>query len=360
MSQHFKNKRSDITVDSVHNDFLNTFNNNDKNVLPKLENDLILLKQKKLSNIDEILDNKDKIKVLTKKISKLKKIKKDYFLNNSKYLFEYFENKQEINKNTNKKTLSNFFTNSNVETNTKKTQSVIDKYLKNVNSKHINLSNYITDIDICKSCNKGELIPVSHEGILICNHCSKNYRFLIDNEKPSYKEPPKEVCFYAYKRINHFREILAQFQAKETTDIPEYIIEKMKQQIKKERIDLTQMTNKKTKDILKKLGYNKYYEHIPFIKDKLGIKPPVMTPNLEETLCNLFMDIQAPYAKYCPRERVNFLNYYYTVYKLCELLNQTDFLPYFPMLKDREKRIEQDVIWKKICNDLGWEFIPTV
>ena len=37
---------------------------------------------------------------------------------------------------------------------------------------------------------------------------------VIEHEKPSYKEPPKEVCFYAYKRINHFREILAQFQAK--------------------------------------------------------------------------------------------------------------------------------------------------
>jgi hypothetical protein len=28
------------------------------------------------------------------------------------------------------------------------------------------------------------------------------------------------------------------------------------------------------KDILKKLGYNKFYEHINFIKDKLGITPP--------------------------------------------------------------------------------------
>jgi hypothetical protein len=28
------------------------------------------------------------------------------------------------------------------------------------------------------------------------------------------------------------------------------------------------------------------------------------------------------------------------------------------MLKDREKRIEQDQIWKKICEDLGWKFIP--
>ena len=34
------------------------------------------------------------------------------------------------------------------------------------------------------------------------------------------------------------------------------------------------MSNKKAKDILKKLGYNKYYEHIPFIKDKLGINRP--------------------------------------------------------------------------------------
>ena len=97
------------------------------------------------------------------------------------------------------------------------------------------------------------------------------------------------------------------------------------------------MSNKRIKDVLKKLRYNKYYEHIPFIKDKLGIKPPIMTPELEETLCNLFIDIQAPYAKYCPEDRVNFLNYYYTIYKLCELLDQKQFLPYFPMLKDREK-----------------------
>ena len=30
------------------------------------------------------------------------------------------------------------------------------------------------------------------------------------------------------------------------------------------------------------------------------------------------------------------------------------------LLKDREKRIEQDEIWKKICKYLNWEFIPTI
>jgi hypothetical protein len=85
-----------------------------------------------------------------------------------------------------------------------------------------------------------------------------------------------------------------------------------------------------------------------------------MSPELEETLCNLFVDLQSPYSKYCPDDRVNFLNYYYTAYKLCELLGEDSYLEHFPMLKDPEKRMEQDVIWKKICKELDWEFIPTI
>ena len=73
----------------------------------------------------------------------------------------------------------------------------------------------MTNEEVCKYCNEGELIPMDDEGLLICNKFVQ-IPFLIENEKPSYKEPPKEVCFYAYKRINHFREILAQFQAKES------------------------------------------------------------------------------------------------------------------------------------------------
>jgi hypothetical protein len=241
-----------------------------------------------------------------------------------------------------------------------KERTSVQKYLANIDETFLDINNFIVQTDICRCCNKGEMIPVDHEGILVCNACSKSIPYLIENEKPSYKEPPKEVCFYAYKRINHFREILAQFQAKETTQIPDEVIENIKQQIKKERIGLHQLNNKRAKDILKKLGYNKYYEHIPFIKDKLGIKPPIMSSDLEDTLCNLFMEIQGPYAKYCPDDRINFLNYYYTIYKLCELLDQKQFLPYFPMLKDREKRIEQDDIWRNICAELDWEYIPTI
>jgi hypothetical protein len=57
---------------------------------------------------------------------------------------------------------------------------------------------------------------------------------------------------------------------------------------------------------------------------------------------------------------VNFLNYYYALYKLCELLGETQFMNDIPMLKDREKIIEQDEIWRKMCVELDWEFIATI
>jgi hypothetical protein len=360
-------KNSNTTLDGKHKEIVDKFRNTIDVVIPSLrkeKKEYMEKLNKENITIEEKLDIEDRIKEIQKKIKELKQNEKNYFLENSKYVFEYFENKKKISEGNNKTTiLNNFFnlkrdvSSSDVEL---KERTNIQKYLSNVDESFLDMNNFVFQTDVCKVCEKGELIPVEHEGLIVCNVCSYNTKYLVDNDKPVYKEPPKEVCFYVYKRINHFREILAQFQAKETTQIPEEVMENIKQQIKKERIKLTQITNKKAKEILKKLGYNKYYEHIPFIKDKLGIKPPIMTPQLEERLCNMFIDIQGPYAKYCPEDRVNFLNYYYTVYKLCELLDQKTFLPFFPMLKDREKRIEQDEIWKNICKDLEWEFIPTI
>jgi len=370
------NKKTSITLDTKHKEFLNEFNKDDTNRIPELKFERSTIKQKLIDetetlSIEQRLDLQDKVNEITKSIKDIKSKKKDYFLDNSHYIFEYFENKKgisdgnNIQKSTNKSKLVNSFFKIKEENDSDKVaqrenNNIVQKYLINIDDTFLDVNTFISQTDICQTCHKGELIPLEDEGIMVCNSCSRTIPYLIENEKPSYKEPPKEVCFYAYKRINHFKEILAQFQGKETTQIPIDVIENIKLQIKKERIELSQITNSKTKEILKKLGYNKYYEHIPFIKDKLGIKPPIMSPELEETLCNLFIELQSPYSKFCPDDRVNFLNYYYTAYKLCELLGEEKYLPLFPLLKDREKRIEQDDIWKKICEELDWEFIPTI
>jgi len=381
------NKKNSTTLDGKHREFVNEFVKDEVDKIPTLKierkdlraklekhNEQYAAYQTHLFTIEQIMEYKDRIEEINESIKSLKNKKMEYFLDNSKYIFDYFENKKNISnglesqqqKSGSKNKLVDAFFKINKEGENavtgieSKNNSIFSKYLSNIDESFLDINAFLTPTDVCQACFKGELIPMDDEGVLICNNCSTNVQYLIENEKPSYKEPPKEVCFYAYKKINHFKEILAQFQGKETTQIPPDVIENLKQQIKKERIDINNLTYYETKGLLKKLGYNKYYEHINFIKDKLGIKPPIISQDLEETLCNFFMEIQYPYAKHCPDYRVNFLHYYYVLYKLFELLGENHYLPEIPMLKDREKLIEQDTIWKRICEELDWEFIATV
>ena len=365
------------TLDGKHTEFVNEFILDETNTIPNLKAEKLMCKYR-LANeeltIEEQMELSDRIKEINKLISELKKKKNDYYLNNSKYIFEYFENKKNIENydennikpiTTKNQLLFSIFKvkpkendcNTTEEINTK---NLVQKYLSNIDESFIDMNLYLKNMDICSVCNIGEMTPLEDEGVLICNNCAIHIPYLIENEKPSYKEPPKEVCFYSYKKITHFKEIIAQFQGKETTQIPNDHIELIEQQIKKERIDMSELTYKKMKEILKKLELNKYYEHIAFIKNKLGMPPPVFSQELEETLYNLFMEILVPYAQVCPYTRVNFLNYHFVLYKLLELLDEIQYLPNIPMLKDRAKLIEQDNLWRQICHINNWEAIPTV
>jgi hypothetical protein len=81
-------------------------------------------------------------------------------------------------------------------------------------------------------------------------NCGNQEFILIESDKPSFKDPPLEVCYFSYKRINHFNEWLAQFQAKESTEIPDEVYEKIIAEIKKERIkDLSKLDTKKIRHI---------------------------------------------------------------------------------------------------------------
>ena len=370
-------EKSTITLDGKHSEKISDFSK-DESRIQELSLELRVLKEKHSRStgsalsgqrLDHQLERVDRMNAIKSEIRCLKQSKSDYFLDNSKYVFGYFENKKQISDGSNQMVpntrLDSFFkVNTDAERTIRNMESsnhnIIQRYLSNIDTAFLDVDKYVYASDVCKSCYKGELSPIEDEGVMICNLCGNSIKYLVENDKPSYKEPPKEVCFYAYKKINHFKEILSQFQGKETTQIPAEVIENLKSQITKERIDLSDLTYYKCKDLLKKLGYNKYYEHINFIKNKLGIQPVLISQELEKTLCNFFMEIQYPYTKHCPDYRVNFLHYYYVVYKLFELLDQTAYLEHIPMLKDREKLIEQDSIWKKICDELDWEFIATI
>ena len=213
----------------------------------------------------------------------------------------------------------------------------------------------------CGACNVARE-EISSEGILVCPSCGSEEYALVVSDFPSFRDPPKERNNYAYKKINHLNEILNQFQAKESTIIPEEVMNEVILEIKKRRIDnIADLSEEDTRQILKKLGRSKYYEHRAHILSRLnGNPPPTITPEIEEKLRAMFQEIQAPFLLYCPNDRTNFLSYSYILYKFMELLDLDEYLPYFPLLKSRDRLIAHDTIWEKICFYLHWQFIRSV
>ena len=214
----------------------------------------------------------------------------------------------------------------------------------------------------CPLCDM-EMTFFQNEAILSCPSCGHEEFILVDSEKPSYKDPPREVTYFAYKKINHFNEGLAQFQAKENTDIPQDVIETVLAELRKERIsDPKKVKKDKIREILQKLKLSKMYDHVQQIKNRIQQQMTSLTlsKEMEEKLQHMFKEIQPAFIKYCPKERSNFLSYPYVLYKLCQLLEMDDFLPCFQLLKSREKLYQQDQVWQKICGEMGWQFIRSI
>jgi uncharacterized Zn finger protein (UPF0148 family) len=238
--------------------------------------------------------------------------------------------------------------------------TLVDEYLASIDPTHVRRINNEVSGN-CPICSVS-LICLPQDGILVCTDCGYQETLLVEQNRPIYKQSSKEASHFSYKRINHLNEWISQIQGKESTDIPEDIFERILLEIKKENImDPKRITHTKMREILKKLRLNKYYEHINYIINRINGQPtPHFPPEIEEKLRTMFKQIQPAFLKHCPKDRKNFLSYSYVLYKFFQLLGMDEYLRFFPLLKSREKIFAQEVIWKAICKELHWEFIPSV
>jgi hypothetical protein len=344
-----------VTIDAIHTGIVKDFKNN-KEVLEEKKREL-----KSYHDIEKTNEVLMKINYLESEIKKIETKMSDevnYYLETSDLLNDYYSKKEGTIEETNKElSVLDFMNKKNKE---KKTDDLINKYMVKVDDSVIP-ENTSVNLDICSKCNS-TLTLKTIDSVLCCENCGYTEKIIINSEKVSYKDPPRESSYFAYKRINHFNEWLAQFQAKETTDIPQDVYNGIMTELKKDKfIKLDELSYKTVREILKKLKYNKYYEHIPHIINIINGKPaPVLTRQYEDQLRMMFKEIQTPFMEHCPSDRKNFLSYSYVLHKFCELLELDDLLTYFPLLKSREKLQQQDNIWEKICHSLQWQYIPSI
>ena len=370
-----------ITVDSIHSNQINNIKNNinEKDNLNEqiktLENKINL--EKDLNKNIQLQNNLVNLKNKYNKYNADEHI--DYYLDNGLLLSDYYDNTSKFTENNNikkddtdkkeKKTILHFFEKNNDDNdnnenininNSDNYDNIINNYMSNINDEYIN-DFKIDDINICKNCNKKLTLSfVSSE--IICDKCGYTEKICANLDGNSYKDPIRESTYFVYKRINHFNEHLSTFQAKETTDIPPHVYESIIKFLKKDKnFRMENITHKILKSALKTLKFNKFYEHIPHIINMItGKQTPFLTRKNEEQLRIMFKDIQTPFQNNCPSDRKNFLSYNYVLHKFCQLLELDHLLIHFSLLKSREKLREQDKIWKNICKDLKWEYIPSI
>jgi len=242
----------------------------------------------------------------------------------------------------------------------KNKQALVEAYLSRMDPTFLIANDASTTIGQCPDC-KIALTTYLQEGIMVCHECGHQEILLVEQNKPIHRQPSKDTSHYSYKRINHFNEWLSQCQGQESTDISDEIFERILAEIKKEKINVARISFNKMKEILKKLKYNKYYEHIYYIIYRInGVPAPKFSQELEEKLRSMFKEIQAPFLRHCPPTRTNFMSYSFTIFKFLQLLDRDEYCKYFHLLKSREKLHQQDQVWKKICEELGWQFIESV
>lgn len=214
---------------------------------------------------------------------------------------------------------------------------------------------------MCEACNERKVL-VHEEATCVCPNCgiSTPYQIFDTNSVPHDDTP--FVCDFTYKRENHLSELLNQFTGK-SQRLPDEVLDKMRAELKKHKIDPKNLNAKVVREHLKRLKLSKHYDQAHNISEILGGQPaPKLSPALLEKVRVMFKQIQEPFER--AKERVagakgrkNMLSYKFCIGKILQLLGQDELSEMVPTLKSRDKLMLAESVWFHICEILQWEYI---
>ena len=190
----------------------------------------------------------------------------------------------------------------------------------------------------------------------MCEECGVFYETqeFIVTDLSNFKIKHKRI----YKRLDHFKEVLSQFQGKEGKDIPRTVIERLRESVKNDSPTILEV-----KQNLRKLKLNKYVENVLYIHHVLSGTPlPYIKREIEDKMIRLFKQLERVFGlvrSRVPFARTSFLNYYYVLFKLLDYLQQPELLHRVPLLKTHVRVKQHDALWRHICEELDWPFRPT-
>ena len=255
-----------------------------------------------------------------------------------------------------------------------KGKSIMDQYLATVENDREAMARVVQSSGnnqeefYCEPCNVPFLL-ISEEATMVCSMCGNVRAYMEGSSRNlSYTESIEHGSSraYTYKRVSHFIECLNSKQGKVGQNLPEDVIQRVRDEVKKHRISPKDVTAVHVRQFLKRLSLSKHYESTNYILAAINPDACVRLPvYLEEVLIRRFIALQSAWNQYIDSTgtgRKNMLRYNYVVYKLLEMEGEEGkkYLDLFPLLKSPQKIRQHDEVWRQICVALNLEFQPTV
>lgn len=188
--------------------------------IEKLALDIMSLKEKQSEmndyEFESYMQKQDQLADLKCKLDKLQKYDEelDYYVNTAPILFQYYEILKNGNENTqarkpvaNEKSILKYFIGASQPKEDEKPKEapidragLLEKYMHITDPHHIKTVEK-EQKDCCPHCDSTDRNVLVNDGLVYCNSCNTVEYIIIDHERPTYKDPPREISYFAYKRI---------------------------------------------------------------------------------------------------------------------------------------------------------------
>lgn len=166
----------------------------------------------------------------------------------------------------------------------------------------------------------------------------------------------KKTTSFTYDPGNHFRSWLNHVQAKETTYIPDSVIETVEEERKIHRVPKSQMTSKHVISFLHKRGLSQYYKNsFKILYQITKIMPLRLAPEHEMCLGFMFLKMKNAWPFVKPSNRINLLSYSLVLHNYCSLQGWDHYLHLFPLPKNDKRRQKQEGIFQDLEKFLKWD-----
>ena len=339
------------------------------------------------SNIDKLVQDE----IIKDKLLELKQI---YLKNNYKMKYNFYKDNSISNKYIDIK-LKKIYENFKIFISSNNIYNLLDDYVYHINNFTKQLENIISDLQLCSInsnlktinmlinkynktkiqddaeeisydyCKCGEKMTIqSNTSEFLCTNCGiintlvgtvfEDYQF--------YNQEGSRYLHASYEPSRHCKFWIDRIQAKESTVIPETVITKIEEYIKRDKIHLLHnITIEQFRKYLKDTGLSKYNDHLPLIKKMItGIVPPQLNHSESQLLFNYFDKSVKTYNIIKEPTKNNNIYYPFLIHKILEIIindrQKLKKLLNCIHLQGNATLIENDRVWEKIC-DRHDEFI---